>query len=77
MSKDPGSQEHRNCTSNNYWGNRSDKEEPHGDLKNHPWEYYYKRTAVGSRPGFDDDPEKNPRNKTLTTRKLHNLVHES
>ena len=30
-------------------------------LKNHPWEYYYKQTTVGSCPGLSDDPEDNPR----------------
>ena len=37
------------------------------DIKNHPWEYHYKRTTVGSRPGLSDDPEESPRHKTLRT----------
>ena len=35
--------------------------------KNHPWEYYNKRTTVGSCPGLSDDPEESPRHKTLRT----------
>ena len=35
--------------------------------KNHPREYYNKRTTVGSCPGLSDDPEESPRHKTLRT----------
>ena len=37
------------------------------DIKNHPWEYYYKLTTVGSCPGHSNDPEESPRHKTLRT----------
>ena len=38
---------------------------PYGYLKIHPWEYYYKGTAVGSCPELGDDPGKSPQNKPL------------
>ena len=45
----------------------SDDEEPHRDLKNHPWEYYYKGTAVGSYPVLSNNPEGSPWHETLRT----------
>ena len=36
-------------------------------IKNHPLEYHYKQTPVGSRPGLSNDPEERPRHKTLKT----------
>ena len=41
------------------------------------WEYYYKRTAVGSCSGFSDEPEESPRHKHFENKKLHRLIHES
>ena len=29
-------------------------------LINHPWEYYYKQTTVGSCLGLSEDPEESP-----------------
>ena len=37
------------------------------EIKNHPWEYHYKQTTIGSRPGLSNDPEESPRHKTLKT----------
>ena len=51
------SEEWQSWTSYDKETHGNDEEEPHKDIKNHPWEYHYKRTTVGSRPGLSDDPE--------------------
>ena len=44
-------EECQSCTSDS-WSYRNDDKEPHRDIKNHPWEYYNKRTAVMLGVGF-------------------------
>ena len=60
-------EECQSCTSDEEEPHGNDEEEPHRDIKNHPWEYHYKRTTVGSRPGLSNDPEESPRHKILKT----------
>ena len=57
----------QSCTGNDEEPHGNDSEEPCRDIKNYPWEYCYKRSSVGNCPGLSDDPEENPRHKTLRT----------
>ena len=56
----------QSCTSDS-WSYGNDDKEPHRDIKNYPWEHYYKQTKVGSCLGLSNDPEESPRHKTLKT----------
>ena len=57
-------EECQSCTNDDQEPHGIDDEEPHRDIKNHPWEYYHKQTTVGSFLGLSDDPEESPRHKT-------------
>ena len=63
-------EECQSCTGDDEGPHVNDEEEPHRDIKNHPREYYYKRTTVESHPALIDDPEESHPHKTLRTENL-------